>query len=102
MSTSWHHILAISAPVHIEIYRVGDNRGPVNTSTTRPISDQLGTKTYVKYCYVDLSSWYGFWFAILCIDMNIILYFSIAVQQFRDGKWVNTENVFFLLKYDKE
>ena len=42
-------------------------------------------KTRVKYFYVDLSSWYGFWFAIICIDMNVILDFSIAIQQFRDG-----------------
>ena len=44
-----------------------------------------GQKNRVKYCYVDLSSWYGFWFAIICIDMNVILDFSIAIQQFRDG-----------------
>ena len=44
-----------------------------------------GQKNRVKYCYVDLSSWYGFWFAIICIDLNVILDFSIAIQQFRDG-----------------
>ena len=43
MSSSWHHILAIS-PKKIEIYRVGDNRGTVNTSTSPHISDQLGTE----------------------------------------------------------
>ena len=43
-----------------------------------------GQKTCVKYCYVDLSSWYGFWFAIICINMNAILDFSIAIQQLRD------------------
>ena len=44
-----------------------------------------GQKIRVKYCYVDLSSWYGFWFAIICIDLNVVLDFSIAIQQFRDG-----------------
>ena len=44
-----------------------------------------GQKNRVKYCYVDLSSWYGFWFSIICIDMNVILDFSIAIQQFTDG-----------------
>ena len=29
MSSSWHHILAISPAEKIEIYRVGDNRGTV-------------------------------------------------------------------------
>ena len=45
MSSSWHHILAISPAVHI---RVGDNIGTVNTSTTRYISDQLGTRNACK------------------------------------------------------
>ena len=26
----------------------------------------------VKHYNVDLSSWYEFWFAIICIDMNVI------------------------------
>ena len=53
----------------------------------RPRTFQVswGQKNRVKYCYVDLSSWYGFWFAIICIDLNVILDFSIAIQQFRDG-----------------
>ena len=54
----------------------------VDTWKILHISDQFGTKTRVKYCYVDLSSWYGFWFAIICIDMNVIVEFSIAIQQF--------------------
>ena len=45
-------------------------------STTPHISGQLGTKkNRVKYCYVDLSSWYGFWFAIICIDLNVNFWF---------------------------
>ena len=40
-----------------------------------------------KSCKILLwwSSWYGFWFAIICIDLNVNLDFSIAIQQFRDG-----------------
>ena len=57
-----------------EIYRVGDNRWTVNTSTTPQICDQLGTENaYKKDSYVNSSSWYEFWFAIICIDINIIL-----------------------------
>ena len=37
-------------PVFIVIYRVGDNRRPVNTSTIPHISDQLGTETCEKHC----------------------------------------------------
>ena len=51
----WHHILAISPAVcqngsqmFIEIYRVGDNRRTVNTSTTPHIWDQLGTENACK------------------------------------------------------
>ena len=51
----WHHILAISPAVcqngsqmFIEIYRVGDNRRIVNTSTTPHIWDQLGTENACK------------------------------------------------------
>ena len=33
---------------------------------------QLGQKTHDKHCYADLLSWYEFWFAIICVDMNVI------------------------------
>ena len=46
MSSSWHHILAISLAV--KIYWVGDNRRTVNTSTTLHISDQMGTENVCK------------------------------------------------------
>ena len=52
MSSSLHHILAYidrNLPV-------GDNGGPVNTSTTPHISDQLGTENACKNCYAELSS----------------------------------------------
>ena len=45
------------------------------------ISDQLGAEMGDKYCYVDLSS-YEIWFAITCIDMNVILDLSTRIQQF--------------------
>ena len=41
-----------------------------------------GQKTCVKYCYFGFVSWYGFWFAMICIDMNVILDFSNTIQQF--------------------
>ena len=44
-------IFSQSLPLYIEIYRVGDNRRTVNTSTSPHISGQLGTTTRVKYCY---------------------------------------------------
>ena len=44
MSSSWHHILAIS----LEIYRVIDTKKTVNTSTSPQISDQLGTENACK------------------------------------------------------
>ena len=66
---SRHHILAISPAVRI--YRVGDNIGTVNT-TTPHILISWGQKTRVKHYYVDLSSWYEFWSAIICISINIV------------------------------
>ena len=41
-----------------------------------------GQKTRDKYCYVDLLSWYEIWFAMICIDMNIIFDLSTMIQQF--------------------
>ena len=46
ISSSCHHILAISPAV--KIYQVGDNRRTVNTLTTPHISDQLGTENACK------------------------------------------------------
>ena len=39
-----------------------------------------GQKTCVKHYYVHLSLWYEFWFALICIDMNVILELSTAIQ----------------------
>ena len=64
------------------IYRVGDNRRLVNTSTVRIFLISWRQKTRDIYCYVDLSSWDEIWFAIICIDMNIILDLPTTIQQF--------------------
>ena len=94
MSSSWHHISAISPAVHIKIYRVGDNRGTVNTSTTRHISDQLGTK---HACKILLR-----WFLVMWVLVSNNMYryqshFGFFLSQsnnFTYGKWVNTGNFF--------
>ena len=44
-----------------------------------------GQRVRVKHYNIDLSSWYEFWFALICIDMNVISALSTAIQQFRDG-----------------
>ena len=67
----------------LEIYRLGDYRRTVNTSTVRTFLISWGQKTRVEYCYVDLSSWYEIWFAITCIDMNVVLHLSTTIQQFQ-------------------
>ena len=40
-----------------------------------------GQKTHVKHCNVDLSSRHELWFAIICIDMDVILDLSTAILQ---------------------
>ena len=46
-----------------------------------------GQRARVKsiYRYIDLSSWYEFWFALICVDMNVISALYNAIQQFWDG-----------------
>ena len=39
--------------IYIDIYRVSDNRGTVNTTTSPQISDQLGTEKRVKHCFAN-------------------------------------------------
>ena len=58
ISSSWHHIFAIP-PVFIEIYLVGDNRRPVNSSTSLYISDQLGTENVWEtlLCWLIVVLW---------------------------------------------
>ena len=81
MPSSKHHIQR-SLPLYIEIYRVSDNRRTVNMSTTPHIFYQSGTENACKNTYADLSSWYEFCFAIICINMNVILDLFIAIQRF--------------------
>ena len=48
-----------------------------------------GQKTHVKHCYVDLWSSYEFWFAIICISINIILDLSTTIRDSFDSLPVN-------------
>ena len=50
---------------------------------------------HVKH-YVDLSSWYEFLFAIICIGMNVILDPKILETASIASKWLNTK--YILLK----
>ena len=42
-----------------------------------------GQRAHVKHYNIDLSAWYEFWFVLICIDMNVISAFSIAIQPFK-------------------
>ena len=96
MSSSWHHILAISPAVY-QIYRVGDNRRTVNTSTTPHISDQLWTenacKTLLCWCIVMMRF-------LVCNNMYQYqhhfgsFYHNPRRFRFIAGIWVNTEFFF--------
>ena len=44
-----------------------------------------GQRAHVKLYNIDLTSRYELWFALICIDMNVILALSTAIQQFQDG-----------------
>ena len=58
-----------------------------------------GHKTRVKHCYVDLSSRYKFWYAMICIT-NIISDLSTTIWDGFDSlpvKWVNTGFYFLFL-----
>ena len=90
ISSSWHHILAISPPVYRCIVT-----GWLMIEEL-PIRRWLGTfliswgqKTCVKHCYVDLSSWNKFWSAIICISINIISDLSTTIQDGFDSLPVN-------------
>ena len=61
-----------------------------------------GQKTRVKHCYVDLSSWYEHWFAIICIDMDVILdlsttlWHNTTILETVSNAWVNSKlRIFF-------
>ena len=59
-------------------------KGPSIRRRVRTLLISWGKKTRVKHCHADLSSWYEFWFAIICVDMNVIsdLFQGTATQQF--------------------
>ena len=69
----------------------------------RKFFNSRAQKTRLKHYNVDLSSWYEFWFAIICIDTNIILVLSATIQQCRDSlivsKWINLEFMWSRLFY---
>ena len=48
-----------------------------------------GQKTHVKHCYVDLSSWYEFCSAIICISINIVSDLSTTIWDGFDSLSVN-------------
>ena len=61
-----------------------------------------GQKTRVKHCYVDLSSRYEFWSAMICIT-NIISDLSTTIRDGFDSlpvKWVNTGVFCVFFKYN--
>ena len=66
------------------IYRVGDNRRNVNASAVRIFLISWRQKTRDIY-YVDLSSWYEIWFAIICIVWTSIWIFLPRYNSFKDG-----------------
>ena len=61
----------------------------------------LGQDMHVKH-YVDLSSWYEFLFAIICIDMNVILDPKILETASIASKWVNTEDLFIEIEIQRK
>ena len=52
-----------------------------------------GQKTRVKHCYVDLSSWYDFWFAIMCIYLAFSNNFRDSFNCLVNG---STRRIFFI------
>ena len=75
-------IILLGISPTVEIYRLVNNRRTVNTSTVRIFLISWVQKTRVKYCYVDLWSWYEIWFAVKCIGMKVIVDLSTTTQQF--------------------
>ena len=59
-----------------------------------------GQKTHVKHCYVDVSSWCDFWFAMICISINIILDLSTTIRDGFDSLPVYGSTRDFFFKYN--
>ena len=74
-----HHTLAY---ISIEIYRWAIIEELSKRRRLRIFLISWGQKTRVKHCYVELSSWYEFWFAIICIGINIISDLSTTIRRF--------------------
>ena len=85
MSSSWHHILAcISKFTGWTIIKELSIRRRLRTFLI-----SWGQKTHAKHSYVDLSLWYEFWVAIICISINIISDLSTTIRDDFDSLLVN-------------
>ena len=82
-SSSWYYMFAIPPAVYRN-YPVGENSKNYQhvNEAAHFWSAANKKKMRVKHCYVGLSSRYEFWFAVICINMNVILDLSTAIQQF--------------------
>ena len=81
MSSSWLNILTISPRCASEFTGWAIIEELSIRRRLRTFLINWGQKTHMKHCNVDLSSWYELWFAIICIDMDLILDLSTAIQQ---------------------
>ena len=75
-------VLCIVQRISIEIYRWAIIEELSIRRRLRIFLISWGQKTRVKHCYVELSLWYEFWFAMICINMNIISDRSTTILQF--------------------
>ena len=76
---SWHHRFAIPPSCSLKF----TGWAIIKLSIRRRVLTFLiswGQKTCEKHCYVDLSQCYQFWFAKICINMNVILDLSIGTR----------------------
>ena len=104
MSSSWYNILTISpsVPVGSEFtgWAIIEELSIRRRLHTFLIS--CGQKMRVKHCYVDLSTWYELWLAIICIDIDVIFDLSTTISNnFRDGfDCLGQHGESFSLKYN--
>ena len=80
MSSSWLNILTISPRCASEFTGWAIIEELSIRRRLRTFLINWGQKTHMKHCNVDLSSWYELWFAIICIDMDLILDLSTAIN----------------------
>ena len=93
---SWHHIFGDFSRC-ISKYTGWAIMQELSVQPVRIFRISWWRKARVKHCFVDVSSWYEFRFARICIDMNVswfISNFSTTIQLAETasvaGKWVNT------------